>query len=119
MSEEPGELSPSTTDVEWSRSVAAIGLKAVQMSNVEGMDVSAVRQLAMQMTRHGEAIQELMRSLTSALEAAPWVGPDRDRFINTWLTSQCPQMDAVAGCLIESAQLAASKAMLQEQASSS
>lgn len=82
-----------------------------------GMDVAAVRALASQMTNSASEIQNLANQLTSQLQGASWVGPDRERFVSDWQSTHVAQLNQVVNALHEAAQLANQNAQQQETAS--
>ena len=87
------------------------------MSTFTGMDISGVRQLASQMDQRAEEIRGLMSQLSSALQAAQWVGPDREQFVQQWQSAHCQQLNGVAQGLNEAANRARLNAQQQETAS--
>ncbi|MCU4185601.1 WXG100 family type VII secretion target [Acidiferrimicrobium sp. IK] len=84
-----------------------------------GLDPSAVRSLAAQMRNASSEIQQLTQSLTTQLQNAHWVGPDRERFVGEWNGQHVSQLHAVMNALTEAAQAAEQNASQQEQASNS
>jgi hypothetical protein len=82
-----------------------------------GMDIGGVRQLAGQMDQRAEEIRTLMGALTSALQGANWVGPDREQFLGDWQGTHCAQLNNVIHGLTEAATRARMNAQQQEQAS--
>jgi len=84
-----------------------------------GMDVAAVRALASQMTNSASEIQQLANQLTSQLQMASWVGPDRERFVSDWQSTHVVQLNQVVNALHEAAQRANQNAQEQETASTS
>ena len=82
-----------------------------------GMDVSAVRALASQMQHSASEIQSLCNQLTSQLQNASWVGPDREHFVGDWQSTHVAQLTQVANALNEAAQRANQNAQEQENAS--
>lgn len=87
------------------------------MSNFTGMDISAVRTLAQQMTSRASEIRQLMNQLTNQLQNTPWVGPDRERFLGDWQSTHCQQLNAVIDGLEQAAQRATQNAQEQETVS--
>ena len=75
-----------------------------------GMDVSAVRALASQMTNSAGEIQNLMHQMTSQLQSASWVGPDRERFVGEWQGTYVPALNNVVNALHKAAQVANQRA---------
>lgn len=87
------------------------------MSNFTGMDINNVRQLAVQLDQRAEEIRTLMTHLTSSLQDAQWVGPDRDRFVSDWQSTHCQQLNHVIQGLTDAATRARTNATEQETAS--
>ena len=50
------------------------------MAGFTGMDIEAVKGLSNQMKQKADEIRQIQGQLTSALNGAQWVGPDRERF---------------------------------------
>lgn len=84
---------------------------------IQGMDIEAVRQLAVQMDNDAAQIEQLMGTLTSSLEGAEWIGPDREKFVGDWNSNHKMQLTAVANSLRDAANAARSNADQQQQAS--
>ena len=82
-----------------------------------GMDISAIRALASQMTNSASEIQNLLQQMTSQLQSASWVGPDRERFVGDWQSTHVPALNNVVTALGQAAQLAGQNAQQQETAS--
>jgi len=89
------------------------------MSSYLGLDPTAVRALANQMSTTGGEIQHMAAQLTSMLANTPWTGPDHDRFASEWQSTHLTQLQAVVNALAEAAHAANTNAMQQEQASNS
>ena len=84
-----------------------------------GMDVAAVRALASQMTHSAGEIQQISSSLTSQLQGASWVGPDRERFVSDWQSTHVAQLNQVVNALHDAATRANQNAQEQESVSQS
>ena len=82
-----------------------------------GMDVSAVRALASQMTSSASEIQQIANQLTNQLQTASWVGPDREHFVGDWQSTHVTQLTQVVNALHDAAQRANANAQEQENAS--
>lgn len=82
-----------------------------------GMSIPEVRSLANRMRTDADRIEEMMASLTAALESTQWVGPDRERFIGEWRGNHCTSLSRVCDGLRQAATLADQNAAQQEQAS--
>lgn len=88
------------------------------MSNFTGMDVEQVRQLAQRMNQSAQQITEIQQQLTSELQGAPWVGPDREQFLGEWEGTHVPALQNTVTGLEEAAQKAERNASEQESTSS-
>ena len=88
------------------------------MSQFYGMVVEEVQQLSAQFNRSADEIQQLVNTLTSKINSASWVGPDRDRFVNDWTSQHVPQLNAVMHALQNAGNLAQQNAQQQATASS-
>ena len=87
------------------------------MAGFTGMDIEAVKQLSTQMRQKADEISQIKNQLTTALNGAQWVGPDRERFKSDW-DGQCVQaLTKVSQTLNDAAQAAQQNAQQQEQAS--
>lgn len=84
-----------------------------------GMDTSAVRQLAAQMTQSASEIQQISQQLTVQLQNTQWVGPDRNQFENDWTGTHVQQLNIVMQALTDASQKANLNADQQDQASNS
>jgi phosphoenolpyruvate carboxylase len=87
------------------------------MSNMTGMDVAGVRQVALQMTTAANDIQTAMTTLTHALSGAAWVGADRERFVSDWNGEHVQALHNVIQSLTDAATLASQNAQEQETTS--
>lgn len=88
------------------------------MSNFTGMDIPAVRNLAVQLQQKAGEIDSLRQQLTGQLDGTPWVGPDRERFHSDWSGQYCTALNQVAEGLRDASQRANRNADEQEAASS-
>ena len=87
------------------------------MAGFTGMDIEAVKQLSTQMRQKADEISQIKNQLTTALNGAQWVGPDRERFKSDW-DGQCVQaLTQVSQTLEQAGQAANQNAQQQEQAS--
>ena len=84
---------------------------------ITGMDIEAVRQLAVQMENNASQIEQLIGTLTATLEGTEWIGPDRERFVGDWNNTHKIQLTAVANSLRDAANAARSNADQQDQVS--
>jgi uncharacterized protein YukE len=89
------------------------------MSNVLGMDIQAVRNLATQLNSKADEIDSIMNLLTQLLDQAIWTGPDATTFRNDWHTTHRTQLHAVSTALRDASQRSSQNASQQEQASAS
>ncbi|MGI5242977.1 hypothetical protein [Dactylosporangium sp. CA-139066] len=84
-----------------------------------GMDVSAVRTLANQLSAKADEIETIAGSLSSQLDGTQWLGADADSFRGDWQNTHRTQLQNVAGALRDASTRASQNATQQEQASSS
>ena len=89
------------------------------MANQVGMESAQVRQLASQMDRRADEIDAMLRSTTARLSGLPWVGNDRNRFIDSWNSIHATKLRAVARGLREAAEKARFNANEQDRVSRS
>jgi len=82
-----------------------------------GMDITQVRQLATDMNRAADQIQQLNQQITSKLQGTPWAGPDRQRFESDWTGQHTQQLNTVIQALQDAARIATTNAQQQEDAS--
>ena len=87
------------------------------MSNFTGMDIQAVRSLAVQFQNKAGEIDALRQQLTAQLDSTPWIGRDRDRFHSDWMGQYTSSLNQVAEALRQASQRATQNANEQEQAS--
>lgn len=83
----------------------------------EGMDVDQVKTLSASLDHASQNILQLATQLTSALDAAHWVGPDREMFVNDWHSTHLPALNSVGHCTKDAATAAWRNAVEQENAS--
>jgi uncharacterized protein YukE len=87
------------------------------MAGFTGMDIEAVKGLSNQMKQKADEIRQIQGQLTSALNGAQWVGPDRERFKSEW-DGQCVQaLRKVSETLEQAGEAANQNAQQQQQAS--
>jgi hypothetical protein len=84
-----------------------------------GMDIPAVQQLGRDLNAAAGEIQQLIGRLTPQITGAPWVGPDRERFVNDWTSQHVSQLNIVIRALEDASHAAMANASQQEQASNS
>ena len=87
------------------------------MAQFTGMDIAGVRQLSQQMNAKADEIQSIGQQLTSALQSAQWVGPDRERFLSDWQGQHMQALSRVVEALRDASMRANRNADEQEQAS--
>lgn len=86
--------------------------------SLTGMDIAEVRSLATQLDTSAGNIQDIVGRLTQILNAAHWIGPDRERFVGEWQGTHCQQLNAVVQSLQDAANKARMNADDQEAAAS-
>lgn len=64
-----------------------------------GADVEQMRTLARTLTRAAEQLDGMSREVTGRLSAAPWSGPDADRYRSQWHGESLAMMRGVASAL--------------------
>ena len=82
-----------------------------------GMDIQAVRCLGGQMNQAACEIQQIEQRLTSLLQNAGWIGPDREHFVSTWQSVSTVQLNQVVNALHEASTCASRNATEQEEIS--
>ena len=82
-----------------------------------GMDISEVENLVHTMNSKAQEIEQIISQLTSQLDSARWVGPDRDNFVNEWQSSHVPALRNVVNGLHDAAQRAQGNVTAQREAS--
>jgi uncharacterized protein YukE len=84
-----------------------------------GMDISAVRGLATQLTAKADEIEQIANTLSGQLDSAQWLGADAEKFRGDWHNTYRAQLHNVAGALRDASTRASHNATQQEQASGS
>lgn len=87
------------------------------MANVWGLDVQQVRDLATNLDREADSIDQILSKLTGVLNGTQWSGPDATQFRNDWQGSHTTALRKVGQALRDAAQHARANAVAQEQAS--
>jgi uncharacterized protein YukE len=87
------------------------------MANVWGLDVQQVRDLATNLDREADSIDQILSKLTGILNNTQWTGPDATQFRNDWQGSHTTALRKVGQALRDTAQLARTNATAQEQTS--
>jgi len=87
------------------------------MGNQLGMDTTAVRQLAAELQRSAEQIEEIRGKLDSQLSGVWWQGQDADQFRDAWAGTHTAALKSVAQALTEASTQATKNATDQEATS--
>lgn len=69
--------------------------------NILGADIGALFDCVGQIFGHRNKIQEAAERMEKVIEAANWVGPDRDYFVDHWTTQYRPMLYSVLQGLTE------------------
>lgn len=86
-------------------------------SLLTGMDILQVRRLAREMEGEADAIRADIRAMTALIDAAPWRGNDRERFVSEWRSRHVAALQRVVDGLEKAARQALEHARQQEIAS--
>ncbi len=87
-------------------------------ANFFGMEIDAVRQLATQLQRASDEIEQIMTRLTPEVtNQSIWRGPDADRFRNDWQSTHVPALRNVAQALGTASTTATTNADQQQSTS--
>ena len=89
------------------------------MASFTGMDIAQVRQLSTTLKTKADEIRTIQNQLTSQLQSAQWVGPDRERFLGDWQSQHCSALNSVIQGLEGASTTASRNAQEQEAASNS
>lgn len=84
---------------------------------VWGLDVQQVRQLGQQLNQKAGEIESILGSLTSALNATQWEGPDATAFRNEWSGQHTSALKQVINALRDASTKATQNASAQENVS--
>jgi uncharacterized protein YukE len=84
---------------------------------VWGLDVEQVRSLSKQLNTQSQQVQQILTTLTSALQSVQWTGPDADGFRNDWNGQHTASLKQVIAALEDASQKAAKNASDQEATS--
>ena len=87
------------------------------MSQMQGMDTAAVRDLASRLHEAGHRLTELQAHLSRQLEQTAWRGSDREQFVQRWHGSLASHIRTVVQGLEEAATNARRNAADQDSAS--
>lgn len=67
--------------------------------NLTGMDIGQIRSLSRQLRVEADEIESLLGAMTGHLEAIPWRGDDRERFLGEWRNRHVAALRRVVGSL--------------------
>jgi uncharacterized protein YukE len=87
------------------------------MANFTGMDISAVRTLASQLSAKADEIESITNALSGQLDGVQWEGPDAQNFRTDWQNTHRTQLNNVASALRDASGRATSNANQQDEAS--
>ena len=85
---------------------------------LSGADVGAIRNFVLELRGRSQEVMNTVNRLTAVIEAVPWVGVDRDRFVQDWTGSHRPALVELCNDLVDAAKTATRHADQQEAASS-
>ena len=83
-----------------------------------GGDPAAIRQFASSVIARRNQIEETSQRLTQLVESVPWVGEDRERFLDEWQAIHQPGIARLLVDLLGVSNEAGAAATRQDQASS-
>lgn len=83
------------------------------MTELTGMDIAQIGDLARKMVAEAVVLELMLPPLTQKLESAPWVGPDRDAFVDEWKSVHFGPLNELIASLRDAA--AKAKHHLEEQ----
>ena len=86
---------------------------------VLGLDVEQVQTLSKQLNQESQNIQQILKTLTGALNGTQWSGPDASAFRNDWSGSHTAALNNVANALQQASAAASKNASDQESVSNS
>jgi uncharacterized protein YukE len=86
---------------------------------VWGLDVEQVQTLSKQLNQESQSIQQILKTLTGALNNTQWTGPDATAFRNDWTGSHTAALNNVANALQQASAAAAKNASDQASVSNS
>ena len=82
-----------------------------------GADVLAIRNFVQGLNQRSRVIAQVTQDMTNTINALPWAGTDRERFIADWTTVHYPGLLGLLHDLADASGKAAKAATAQEQAS--
>lgn len=87
------------------------------MMSMVGGDVPAIRNFVIGLRRRSQQITATTNRLSAVIDGVPWVGPDREQFVQEWQGTHRPALLDLCAGLVEAAGTAARHADEQEAAS--
>lgn len=87
------------------------------MSDMFGMEILAIRNLAKSMEDRADDIESVLRNTTSRISGLEWAGADRERFVGEWEGTHAPKLAKVVAGLRDAAATARYNANEQERVS--
>jgi len=84
---------------------------------VWGLDVEQVRSLSKQLNTQSQQVQQILTTLTTALQSVQWTGPDAENFRSEWSGQHTAALKAVIAALEDASQKASKNASDQESTS--
>jgi hypothetical protein len=85
---------------------------------LSGADVGAIRNFVLDLRRRSQEVTTTVERLTTVIEGIPWVGLDRERFLQDWNGAHRPALVELGTDLLDAAKIATKHADEQEAASS-
>ena len=82
-----------------------------------GADIEQMQQLEQTLRQQAEALQNIMSTIRSRVQATDWRGPDADRFRSQWDTTHTQNLNRVVSELQQVADTVRSNWMQQQQVS--
>lgn len=83
-------------------------------SFLTGMDIAHVRRLASEMEAEAQTVRGDIAKMSALINAAPWRGNDRNRFVDEWRERHAAALQRVVDGLETAARQAREHARLQE-----
>jgi hypothetical protein len=82
-----------------------------------GADVPALRQLCSALGGRARKIEATKNQITALVRDLPWVGTDRDRYVDQWMSIHQPNLIRLIDDLLDASARASRHADAQEAAS--
>jgi len=82
-----------------------------------GMNIEGVNQVAGSIEAQAVRIRGILKTLTATLESTPWIGADRDRFVQEWVSTHAPAIQKAAADMEQASGQVRASIKLQVQAS--